>query len=81
MVTLLMVLTAQHIGAVNHNFQAYTTIEWCMSSQIIGETRGAVAVVTETCMTGCESVDCCSLSILITSCVFDGFETENRVPD
>ena len=80
MVTLLMVLTAQQIGAVNHNFRAYT-IEWCMSSQIIRETRGAVGVVTETCMMGCESVDCCSLSILITSCVFDGFETENRVPD
>jgi len=54
MVTLLVVLTTQ-IGAVNHIFQAYTIIEWCMSSQIIRGSRGVVAVVTETCVVGAVS--------------------------
>jgi len=49
--TLLMALTTQ-TGAVNHRFHAYTTIEWCISSQIIRETRGEVAVVTKTCVIG-----------------------------
>jgi len=47
--TLLMALTPQ-TGAVNHRFLAYTTIEWCISSQIIRETRGEVAVVTKICV-------------------------------
>jgi len=54
MVTLMMVLTTQ-IGAVNHSFHAYTTREWCMSSQIIRKTRGVVAIVTETCVVGAVS--------------------------
>jgi hypothetical protein len=46
---MLMILTTQ-IGAVNQTFHAFTTVEWCMSSQIITETRSVVAVVTETCV-------------------------------
>lgn len=46
-----MVLATQ-TGAVNRSFHAYTTAEWCMSSQMIRETRGVVAVVTETCVPG-----------------------------
>ena len=49
-----MVLTTQ-TGAVNHSFHAYTTIEWCISSQIIRETRGVVVVVTEIGVVGAVS--------------------------
>jgi len=54
MVTLLMVLNTQ-TGAVNPSFRAHTTIEWCMSSQIIRETRVVFAVVTATCVVGAVS--------------------------
>lgn len=57
-----MVLTTQ-TGALIHSFRAYTTIEWCMSSQIIRETRGVVAVVAETCVIGAVSQYTASLYV------------------
>lgn len=48
---------------------------------MITETRSVVSVLTETCVMVTESVRCCTLSISVTSCVFNGFETESLVPD
>jgi len=62
-VTLLIVLTTQ-IEAVSHSFHTYTTIEWCMISQIIRGTRCSCCSDRNLCERCCESVHCCTVCIV-----------------